>query len=420
MKWSESLAPLKGRTSRWHYASVFVNTAGATMASIALAFAVLDIEDSASAVGQVLAARSIPLVIFLLIGGVLADRMGRARLIQISNIASAASQAVAAFLVITGHAELWHLIVLESVNGTTSAASFPALQGLIPQLVDRRHLQQANALLSLSRGSMRILGPSLGAVLVVTAGPGWALAIDAACWLLAALFLLPIKIPPRAPTGQTSSVVADLKEGWDFFRGTTWLWVVVAGFGLLNMIHAGAWFTLGPTIADDTVGRQGWGLAVSAESIGLLLMTVVMLKVSFRYPLRSGMLGMMVFAAPLFVLGVDPQLWPLLIASFAAGAGIEVFSIGWNLAMQENIDESMLSRAYSYDALGSFVAIPVGQLLYGPLADWIGVRELMVISAIAYAAISLLVLASRDVRNLERTPQEPHEDQLSTTSAPAP
>ena len=156
------------------------------------------------------------------------------------------------------------------------------------------------------------------------------------------------------------------------FRTVTWLWVVVLAFGFLNAIHAGALFTLGPAIAKDTIGEQGWGLALSAESVGLLVMTVVLLRVRLQRPLLFGMLGISLLGIPIILLGAQPHLALLMVAMFVAGAGTEVFGIGWNVAMQENIEDSMLSRAYSYDALGSLVAMPIGQLAYGPLAEAFG------------------------------------------------
>jgi MFS family permease len=116
------------------------------------------------------------------------------------------------------------------------------------------------------------------------------------------------------------------------------------------------------------------------------------------------MLGCSLFGLPMIVLGVQPQLLAMVVVMFVAGAGIEVFSMGWNLAMQENIEDSMLSRAYSYDALGSFVAMPVGQLVYGPLGEAFGYRDVLLWSGIAYTTVALLVLTSRSVRRLERTP----------------
>ncbi len=408
MTWRESFAPLRERNFAWYYASRFSNTLGSMMASIALTFAVLDLTDSASALGQVLAARTVPMVLFLLFGGVIADRFPRTLVLQLSNLLSAATQGMVAYLIITGQAELWMIIVLEVANGTVSAVSFPAMASMVPQLVPRAQLQSANALLSLSRGGLTIIGPTIGALLVVTVGSGWALAVDALTWLVAAVLLMPMRIPARVRSTEKTSTLHELREGWTLFRTTTWLWVVVLAFGFLNMIHTGAWFTLGPAVAKGTIGEQGWGLVLSAESIGLVLMTVVLLRVKMRRPLLYGMVGCSLMSIPLIVLGLEPHLVALIACAFIAGAGIEVFGIAWNLAMQENIEDDMLSRAYSYDALGSFIAMPVGQLLYGPLGEAFGYREVLLWSGVAYAAIALLTLTSRSVRTLERqTAAEP-------------
>ncbi|MGN6576191.1 MAG: MFS transporter [Nocardioides sp.] len=415
MTWRESFAPLRNQNFAWYFASRFSNTLGTMMASIALTFAVLDLTDSTSALGQVLAARTIPMVLFLLFGGVIADRFPRTLVIQLSNVLSALTQGMVAYLVLSGQAELWMLLALEFANGSVSAVSFPAMQGLVPSLVERSQLQSANALLSLVRGGLTIIGPTIGALLVVTVGSGWALAVDAVTWLLAALLMMPMQMPARPRREQASSTIRDLREGWSLFIGTTWLWVVVLAFSALNMIHAGAWFTLGPAVAKNTIGEQGWGLVLSAESVGLVLMTLILLRVRIRRPLLVGMLGCSLLSVPLTLLGVAPHLVLLIIATFVAGAGIETFGIGWTLAMQENIEDRMMSRAFSYDALGSFVAMPVGQLLYGPLGEHFGSRDVLLWSGIAYAAIALLTLSSRSVRKLERQPSSPAP--LATTAA---
>jgi hypothetical protein len=261
-----------------------------------------------------------------------------------------------------------------------------------------------------------VLGPTAGALLVVTVGSGWALAVDAATWLLAALLLLPVRLPARQPRGQAPDTVSELREGWSFFWATPWLWTVVVGFGVLNAIHTGAWSTLGPAVADDTIGRQGWGYVLSAEAAGLLLTTVVLLRVRLERPLLLGMLGMALVAPPMLLLGLSPHIVGLVLVAFFAGAGTEVFGLGWNLAMQENIDDSMLSRAYSYDALGSFVAMPIGQLAYGPLAVAFGFEPVLVASAVAYVAVVAVVLCSRSVRDLPRASVTPAEAVTTGTS----
>ncbi|MCW2781225.1 MAG: enterobactin exporter EntS [Marmoricola sp.] len=399
---ASALAPLRAKNFRSYFLANTVNTAGSTMAPVALAFAVLHVSNSPTALGAVLAANTIPMVAFLLFGGVLADRLPRVLIVRLGNVACALTQGAAAWLVITDRADLWMLIVLEALNGAVAAVLFPALQGMLPQLVPREDLKNANVLQSLARGALRVIGPSISALLVVGVGAGWALAADAVTWLAAGALLLMVQLPP--PDGRTgrTSALSELREGWTLFRTTKWLWVVVLAFGFMNAIHTGAWFTVGPAYAKQTIGAQGWGLLLSAESVGLLVMSAIMLRRTFRRPLLAGMLGIALFGIPILLYGAAPHVGLLVVACFVGGAGIEIFSLGWTLAMQENIEERMLSRAYSYDALGSFVAMPVGQFAYGPLASTFGYHDVLVVSGVGYAAIALATLGSSSVRNLRR------------------
>ena len=401
-----AFAPMRVPNFRWYFLSNVIDMAGSTMAPVALAFAVLEVSDSPKALGAVLAANSIPLVLFLLFGGVIADRLPRVLILRVGALVLAVTQGMVAALVITNTAELWMLIVLEALNGLTLAMVFPAFAAIMPQLVPREMLQSANVLQSMSRGALRVIGPSIAGLLVVTIGPGWALAADALTYLVASLLLLLVSLPRPVRDASAPSTLAELREGWSLFVGTTWLWVIVLAFGVLNAIHAGALNTLGPVVAKDTIGEQGWGYILSAESLGLLAMTAVMLRRRLERPLFFGMLGIATAGIPIILLGARPELVPLVALAFVAGAGIELFSLGWILAMQENIEERMLSRAFSYDALGSFVAMPIGQLAYGPLALAFGYRDVLVASGVAYIVICLLTLLSASVRNLQRAPAE--------------
>jgi len=397
----DALATLREPNFRFYFFSRLVNGAGSTMASVALAFAVLEVSHSPTALGIVLAAESIPLVLFLLVGGVIADRFGRTLVLQVCNVSAGLTQLAVAGLVISGVAQLWQLVVLSALSGTAMAISFPALASVMPQLVPRDKLQPANVLMSMQRGTLNVIGPTIGGVLVVTVGAGWAVAVDGLTYLFAAALLLPVKIPPPPRTDQ-ASMVGELREGWRYFRSTTWLWLIVVAFGVLNALHSG-FNTLGPVVAVTTdIGEAGWGLILSAGAVGLLVTTVVMLRVPLNRPLLWGMLGCAFFGLPMLVLGLQPNLVAVMVASFVSGAGIEVFSLGWNLAMQEHVPDEMLSRAYSYDALGSFVAIPVGQLAVGPLGAAFGVQEVLLICGVAYTVICLATLGSRSVRDLQR------------------
>jgi MFS family permease len=410
-----ALATLREPNFRFYFLSRLVNGAGTTMGGIALAFAVLEVSNSPSALGIVMAAHVIPEIVFMLAGGVIADRFGRTLVIQVCNVLAGLTQLAIAALVISGSAELWQLVVLSAVNGMVAAISFPALASVMPQLVPRDQLQPANVLMSMQRGVLSVLGPTVGGLLVVTLGAGWAVAVDGVTYLVAAAMLLLVKVPPPLPKEERTSTWDDLRDGWRYFRSTTWLWVVVLAFSALNALYAGGFQILGPVLAKSTsIGEAGWGLVLSAGAAGLLLTTVVMLKVTLQRPLFWGMLGCTLFGLPMVVLGVEPVLLLAMAAAFVGGAGIEVFGLGWNLAMQEHVPDEMLSRAFSYDMLGSIIAIPIGQLAVGALAGAYGVQETMLVFGVLYVLISLATLGSRPVRELQRVMV------VSTTSPPGP
>ncbi len=377
----QTLAPLREPNFRYYFLSRLVDRAGTTMAGVALAFAVLEVSDSATALGTVLAAYSIPMVIFILAGGVLADRFGRTLVMQSTNVASAVSQLAMAALVITDTAELWHMVVLAALNGTATAAGMPAMAGILPQLVPREQLKEANLLLAVPENALMVLGPAISGVLVVTIGPGWALAVDGATYLAATLLLALVQIPPPLPREEKPGVLADLREGWTYLTSTTWLWVVVASFGLLNAITAGAFNTLGPVLAiQSDIGESGWGLIRSAQAVGFLVCSLV------THPDAPAETAAVGHARGVARGRADdrPRAWspcwsPPWSPAFVAGFGVQVFGLGWDLAMQEHVPDEMLSRAYSYDMLGSFVAIPVGQLAFGPLAILFGVQKVMLV-----------------------------------------
>lgn len=409
MKFTESLEPLRTARFRWFFTGRAVSLLGNAMAPVALAFAVLDLTGKASDLGLVLAARSIPMVALMLLGGVVADRLSRSLVLRLSHLGGAITQGAVAVLLISGHAELWMLIGLEFANGTLLAFGFPALQGAIPQVVERRYLQPANAMLALARNGSMMIGPSVAGLLVVTTGSGWALAIDAVTFGIASYCLGRLRLP-RLERAEQTSMLTDLRVGWSEFSSRTWVWLIVAAFGVLNMIHVGVWATLGPSVARDTIGEAQWGVVLSAEAVGFVVMSLVLLRVSLRYPLRAGMIGITALGLPMAILGLEPTVIALVATAFLAGAGSEVFGIGWQVAIQEHIPMEVQSRVWSYDALGSFVALPIGQILAGPLAAVWGTREVVVTGAAIYIVLGFATLLSRSVRNLERVITEPGGD----------
>jgi MFS family permease len=401
VSWRQDLAVLRHRDVRIFVSARFVSLLGSAIAPIALVFAVLDVSDRAGAVGIVLAARSIPNIVFLLAGGVISDRLPRNLVLVVANTVSGLTQGLAAALVLSGHATIWQLAAIEAVNGTAAAFVMPALTGILPSIVDRAELPQANAVSGFARSVAMIGGGAVAGVIVGFTGPGVGLAVDAVTFLLGAYLLARLTIPriQRA----ASSVLTDLRVGWAEFVSRQWVWVVVLGFCLLNVIFVACYRTLGPVIADDTFGRTGWGIASACFGVGLIAGGVLMIRVKPRYPLRIGMFGILLGAPIMVVLALSPNTVMVAAMSFLVGISYEIFGIGWETALGQHIPIDKLSRVSSYDMLGSIIAVPIGQLMVGYVAAAAGITAVELYGAALYVTITVATLVVPSVWRLERT-----------------
>lgn len=362
----------------------------------------LDLPGSPTDLGIVVAARSVTNVLLLLYGGVLADRLPRRLLLVGSASGAAVTQAAVAALVLTGSADVWSLALLSAVNGAVSGVGMPAALSVLPQTVPPEHLVTGNAVARLAGNSTNILGLSAGGAVVTLVGPGWGIAVDAATFAVAALCFS--RLPSVAGTADRRPVLTDLREGWREFRSRAWVWVVVAQFLIVNAALAGAESVLGPVVADRTIGRGPYGVVLAASAAGFLLGSLVALRYRPRRMLRFGVAVILAAALPSLALALRPGFVLLVGAFFLAGVGMDLFSVAWDVALQENVPADRLSRVYSYDALGSFLAIPLGQVVVGPVAEAIGTRATLLVLAGAVVAATLLALASSSVRGLERRP----------------
>jgi MFS family permease len=395
------LGPLRERQFRLLFFSRLVSFLGSGMAPIALAFAVLELTGSKADLGLVLAARSLPQVVFLLAGGIWADRLPRHQVMVVSSLLSGISQGGVAVLLLTHHAQIWEIAALAGLNGTSSAFFFPASQGVIPQIVSEDLRQQANAILRLGFNVALIGGASIGGLAVAAVGPGWAIAFDAATFALGAVFIAALRLPPGRI--EAASFVEDLREGWREFRGRTWLWVIVLQFSFVNAAVSGSFNVLGPAVAQDRLGGAApWGLILAAQNVGLVCGGLLALRLRPRRMLLVATLGILMGVPELVALGVPLPVVAIAVFSLATGVGLETFGVLWDTTMQQEIPTDKLSRVYSYDALGSFVLIPIGQAAAGPIADAAGTRATLFGAAALVFAATLPVLAVRDVRTLER------------------
>jgi MFS family permease len=395
---------LKERPFRLLFIGQAVSLLGDGMVGVALAFAVLEETGSASDLGIVLAARTVPLVAFLLAGGVWADRLPRRALMVATDLIRVGAHGLMAALLIAGEPGIWALAALAAIAGAASAFFNPAITGIMPAVVSAERIQQANALRGLTEAAGRIAGPALAGVLVVGVGPGWALAADAATFAVSAVFVAAIPMPAHVPAG-SHSFIADLREGWDDFRSRTWLWTTVASTTFGNMLFA-AYFVLGPLVADRELGGAGaWALIASAFGVGLLVGGIVLLQMDPQRPALVATLAVALYTLPLAFLAIPAPAVVTAGAGLLAGAGLAVANNLWETTQQRHVPEELLSRVTSYDWFGSLAAVPIGMLLWGPVSDAIGVSEALWIAFALQLSSILILLAVREIRELPAHPR---------------
>lgn len=378
---------------------------GNGIAPIALAFAVLDMGGSAADLGIVIAARSIFNVAFLLIGGVLADRYSRSRVLLYSSVIAAISQGIVAALVLDGSATIMLLVTLGAVNGAAAGASLPASQAMVPQTVPVHSLREANAFIQLGIYGGTVIGASLGGVLISVMGPGWGLAIDALGFAASAPLYLMIRTNATQSQGAESNILQDLKDGWTEFISRSWVWAIVVQFTIVNAAFSGMMMVLGPVVADATFGRTGWGMAIAAQSTGLIVGSVIALRWRPRRDLLIGTILTAFCAGPLVILALIPSTSILMAAFFIAGVGFGLFGVAWAHSLQTHIPPEKLARVYAYDALGSFVAIPIGEIAAGPLAMHYGNTNVLLACAAAVLVATFAASFTPSIRKLDNTTQ---------------
>jgi MFS family permease len=351
-------AVLREREFRLLYAGQTVSVFGDAMLALAISFAILDLTGSVTDVGLVLAASRAPVVLTALAGGVVADRLSRRSVMVVADIVRALSLGVTAALLIGGSAEIWQLVVLQAITGTATGFFYPAATGLVPLVVRPELLQQANGFRAISDAIAKIAGPVTAGLIVVASSPGWAVAVDAATFVVSAGSLACLRLakhvrPPR------QRFVHDLAEGWTEFASRTWVWLMVAVAGAGGNFFSAGLLALGPAVAKEHLGGAGaWGAASAGLGAGALVGALLVLGVRVHRPLVVGLLLLTLFSLPLFALAALVPVAVLVAPTFAAGISQAASNTLWETTLQRHIPQASLSRVSSYDFFGSLVFTP--------------------------------------------------------------
>jgi predicted MFS family arabinose efflux permease len=382
---------------------------------VGVSFAVLYATRSTADLSYVLAAQIAPSLVFALLGGVIADRVPPQWVIIAGNVMIAVGETTFGFLILAGRPPLWQMIVLEALTGTGMAIFYPASQALLPRLVPGELLQQASTVSRLAMNGGEMGGAVLAGLCVAAFGPGWALAACGFGMLGSVPMLAGIRAGRGSARAQATGMLRDLRDGWSEFRSHTWLWVIVAQFGVVLMAWYGGFQILGPVVARAHLGGPAaWGTITAAESVGLIAGGLVSLRFTPRRPmLFVAAIGAAIAISPLSL----AMLWPLpviCLASFGLGLTMEIMMVQWTVALARNIPPGKLARVSSYDLLGSVMAMPVGALIAGPLAAAVGVPATQYGAAALIVVASALALIPRDVRRMRAGQVTPPDEEATS------
>ena len=416
------LRSLRHRPFAWLWTGQTISRLGDSLYRIALSWWVLEETGSAVAMGTVLIFSQIPLLLFLLIGGVVVDRLPRVRIMFASDVLSGLVITFVAIFSWLNLLEIWHIYIASILFGFVEAFFFPAYQAVIPGITPPELLTSANSLNGLSQRVTGIVGPAIGAALVAAGGTSVTFALDALSFFISALCILPLlrsrldltqkQVATAEDAGVSQSSVRttirqgfmDLVEGFKLVVRIPWIWVTILLFGFVNIMEAGPRAVALPFLIKEDLGADvellGW--LGSAASLGFVV-GMIWLGQYVRLHRRGllAYLSVLVSGSVLLPFAFQLPIPVLIAAMFLGGISTSVFALIWTHTLQEMVPGEMLGRVYSIDALGSFVLLPIGFALAGWATELLGAPMVFLIGGIGVIVLVLLGLIHPAIRNLD-------------------
>jgi len=398
---------------------------GDALVIVVIGLYVTDLTGSSSEVGVVLAAYAGPLVLFLLVGGVVADRFPRRGVMIAADAVRFLLHGTLALLIALDAVRVWHMVVIGVLFGAAEAFFRPAATGLLPQTVPEDLIQEAQAVTAASRELAIVAGPALGTALLFGIGAEAAFTFDALTFVVSIAFLLRVVPRARGALHVRTTVVQELREGWSAVRERAWVWATILAFCVTLLAGLAPFFVLGAAIGKEQYGH-GWvyGAVQAIWGCGTFAGALLGVRWRPRLPMRTAMLWTLPWPLCLtaFALGAPVSL--LVTATAVAGFGIGCFGVWWETALAERIPPHLLSRVSAYDWMGSLALLPLGYVLAGLIGDSVGAPETLAAgSAISLVALALGLLP-RETRRLRRLPRgevpAPAPPHVSVLLAPPP
>jgi len=380
----------------------FISNFGNGMGPIALAFGILALPDgSANMLGLVLGATTVLFLLMAPFGGVIADKYGRARMVGVTDMACGLVLFIQVAYFATGDVPLAVLLITNGFFGLMWGIFWPAFSGLMPAVLPEAGLQKGNALNAFMTNAGVISGAAVAGLLIEVFGVAFTLAIDAASFFISGLMIFTFRhLTPRAEQTE-NTMLDDLLHGWKVFLSFRWIVIIVGAFSFIVMCWAAAENVLGPLIAlEHFNGPKSWSFVISAESAGLIVGSLIAIKIKPKYPMRFLMLSSFTITFYIWSLAKPQSLLMIAFGAFLFGITLDLWGTLWSTALQRKVPRDSLSRVSSFDAMGSMMFRPVGLAIAAPLSTLFGIENfLQILAAITVVAI-IVPLLDPQVRNM--------------------
>jgi MFS family permease len=412
------LAPLRERDFRLLWSGMCVSLVGDGAFLVALAWQVYELSDTATAMSLVGIAMTVPTIVFLLVGGVVSDRLDRRRIMLGADVARGLAVGLMAVLSLTGALELWHVVALVAVYGAGQAFFSPAFDAIVPEVLPPDELAQANALDQFVRPiALRLAGPALGGVLIALLGAGSAFALDALSFGVSAGALLAMTPRARVVANERTTVLGDIGAGLRYVRGHVWLWATFVSAAIAYLLFMGPAEVLLPYIVKNDLhgSAADLGIVFAAGGVGSVGCAVVLGQRGL--PRRDITFMYVTWTLATFAIagyGLATAVWQLMLASLAFNALETAGTIVWATAKQRHVPAPLLGRVSSLDWLISIGLLPLSFALTGPVTGAIGAQATLIGAGLIGGAVTFGALLLPGMRALED--RADHQDQQDDRS----
>ena len=403
------LRALQNRLFTFLWSGQTISRLGDSLYRIALSWWVLEKTGSAAAMGTVNVVSMVPMLVFMLFGGVLVDRLPRPLVMFVSDLLRGLLVAAVTVLAALNMLEVWEVFIVSAVFGLVGAFFEPAYIAIFPEIIQADSLPSANSLTTLSREITGIVGPSIGALLVAAGGTSITFALDSASFFISSITMIPLLrtnfSSPRVGNKATQSAVwTDLTSGLKAVAASPWLWVTISVAALANMMEGGAIATSLPFLIKDTwhLDVKSLGFIYSAISVGAVITALIM--GNWKKLRKRGLVAYLSWFAigiMLVLLGAQKNLIASLIFAAIIGAAATSFGLIWTNSMQELVPHDLLGRVSSIDYLGSYVLLPIGYAVAGWATDRYSPALVFIVGGAVTAILALAALLHPAIRKMD-------------------